>query len=74
MIENEEVLQYVTTQEEDKEGLGRWSWMGLSGSGSATRIITAHIPYTTRKKAIDTTIVQHRRHWRLQAECQYPSV
>ena len=27
MVANEEVAQYITTQDSDEEGLGRWSWM-----------------------------------------------
>ena len=50
MIANEEVAQYITTQGTDEEGLGRWSWIRLEGAGAATRIITAYIPCTTRKK------------------------
>ena len=72
MIADEEVAQHVTTQGSDEEDLGTWIWMRLSGTGAATRIITACIPYTTRKKAITTTITQQRRHKRLQAKYQCP--
>ena len=72
MVANEEVSQYVTSQGSDEEGLGRWSWMRLAGSGAATRIITAYIPCVTRKKAITATIAQQKRYWRLQGEYQCP--
>ena len=72
MIANEEVTQYITTQGSDEEGLGRWSWMRIAGDGAATRIITAYIPCTTRKRAISATIAQQKRYWRLQGEHQCP--
>ena len=62
MIENEEVLQYVTTQEEDKEGLGRWSWMRLAGAVEYTRIIIAHMPCAMQTKAITNEIAQQKRY------------
>ena len=70
MIANEEVAQYATTQGADEEDFGRWSWMRLAGAEAATRIITAYIPCTTRKKAISATIAQQKRYWRLQGEYQ----
>ena len=45
---NEEVSQYVTTQDANEEGLGRWSWMRLSGDITATRIITVYIQCNAR--------------------------
>ena len=65
IIENDSIAQYVTTKGSDKEGLGIWSWMRLSGSTVATRIIIAYIPCVTRTRAVTATIAQHRRYWRL---------
>jgi hypothetical protein len=36
---------FITKTGQDKEGLGRWSWIRLSGTnGHATRIVTAYNP------------------------------
>mmetsp|Transcript_11877 Transcript_11877/g.17372 ORF Transcript_11877/g.17372 Transcript_11877/m.17372 type:complete len:207 (+) Transcript_11877:1840-2460(+) len=72
MIANEEVDQYITTQDSDEERLGRWSWIQLAGDGAVTRIITAYIPCATRKRAISATIAQEKSCWRLQGEYQCP--
>ena len=58
MIANEEVAQYITTQSSDKKGLGRWSWIRIAGYEAATRIITAYISCTTRKRSISAKITQ----------------
>ena len=40
-----ELTGYIIKTGQDKEGLGRWSWMQVSGTnGNATRIITAYNP------------------------------
>ena len=72
MVANKEVAKYVTTQEACEEGLGRCIWMRLVGARVFTRIITACIPFTTRKKSITATIAQQKRHWILQAEYNFP--
>ena len=58
MIVNEEVVQYVTTQGSDEEGLDRRILTRLAGAGVAKRVITAFIPCKTRKKVITTTTSQ----------------
>ena len=63
---NELTGSYVVEQGADDEGLGRWSWMKLAGKGVTTRIVVAYFPCNTRKQAINATMAQHRRYWRLQ--------
>ena len=63
---NELIGSYVTEQGADQEGLGRWSWMKFTGRTATTRIIVAYTPCITRKQAVQATLAQHRRYWRLQ--------
>ena len=69
---NELTGGYVIEQGADEEGLGRWSWMKFSGKGVTTRIVVAYIPCNTRKQAVQATMAQHRRYWRLQGERRCP--
>ena len=69
---NEIAGTYVTEQGADEEGLGRWSWMKFSGKGATTRIVVAYMPCKTRKQAVQATMAQHRRYWRLQGDRTCP--
>ena len=69
---NELTGSYVVEQGNDQEGLGRWSWMKFSGKGVTTRIVVAYFPCNTRKQAVQATMAQHRRYWRLQGERRCP--
>ena len=52
--------------------MGRWSWIKLTGRTTTTRIVVAYIPCNTRKQAVQATMAQHRRYWRLQGERKCP--
>ena len=67
---NEVAGGYVTEQGADEEGLGRWSWMKFTGKNVITRVVVAYIPCITRKQAVQATMAQHRRYWKLQGEKQ----
>ena len=63
---------FVTASGADTEGLGRWSWMKLVGETITTRVIIAYQPCITRRVAIQATMAQQRRYWRLQGNRQCP--
>ena len=69
---NEMAGSYVSDQGADEEGLGRWSWVKLTGRTVTTRVVVAYIPCNTRKQAVQATMAQHRRYWRLQGEHRCP--
>ena len=56
---NEMAGNYVSDQGADEEGLGRWSWIKLTGRTTTTRIVVAYIPCNTRKQAVQATMAQH---------------
>ena len=58
LVATEQVGKYVTTVGADKEGLGRWCWMKLTGQTVTTRIVVAYQQCATRKKAIHATMAQ----------------
>ena len=72
MMTNEHIGSFVTSQGSDEEGLGRWSWIKLTGKQITTRVITAYMPCNTRKQAVHATMAQHRRYWKLQGNRQCP--
>jgi hypothetical protein len=55
---------FMTKIGQDEEGLGRWSWIRLSGTdGHATRIVTAYNPCKNRNTNSGTTYQQQRWHF-----------
>jgi hypothetical protein len=55
---------FITKTGQDKEGLGRWSWIRLSGTnGHATRIITAYNPCKNNNINSRTTYQQQQRYF-----------
>jgi len=59
-----EAVGYVQKTGKDDEGLGRWSWLLLSGSnGHKTRIITAYNPCKNTSVNSGTTYQQQRRYF-----------
>ncbi len=55
---------FITKIGQDEEGLGRWSWIRLSGTnGHAPRIVTAYNPCKNRNINSGTTYQQQQRHF-----------
>jgi hypothetical protein len=55
---------FITKTGQDDEGLGRWSWIRLSGTnGHATRIVTIYNPCKNKKINSGTTYQQQRRYF-----------
>ena len=58
----------------DKTGLGRWSWISLSGGTTTTRIISAYLPRRPNRHAKGRTVwEQHSRYFEGKGEMRYPS-
>ncbi len=59
-----EATGYITKIGHDKEGLGRWSWVKLSGAnGHSTRIISAYNPCKNKNINLGTTYQQQQRYF-----------
>ena len=57
----------TTETGKDQSGLGRWSWVKMSGCrGRVTRVITAYQPVRARKKGYNTVYRQQHRHFSSQ--------
>ena len=72
ILAQEAIGSFVSEHGSDTEGLGRWSWLKLTGKSITTRIVVAYMPCTTRKQAVYATIAQQRRYWKLQGNKQRP--
>ena len=66
ILAQEAIGSFVSEQGSDAEGLGRLSWLKLSGKSITTRIVVDYMPCTTRKQAVYVTLAQQRRYWKLQ--------
>jgi hypothetical protein len=58
----------------DKTGLGRWSWISLSGANTTTRVISAYLPRRPNRHSKGRTVwEQHSRYFEGKGDMRYPS-
>ena len=68
------ICDVITEVGSDKTGLGRWSWVSLSGGSTTTRIISAYFPRRPNRNSKGRTVwEQHSRYFEGKGDMRYPS-